>query len=346
MKDILGTLERWVGEGVAVALGSVVERAGSAPRDPGAAIAVSARGELVGSVTGGCVDPEVVGAAREVLAGAPGRLLTFGLEDGESVGVGLSCGGRIAVAVYALDPEIVPALARAVGDEEPAAVTVRLDEPGFGEQRLFLADAASDSPLAEYVLELLELGENAVVETAGDKVFFVETLALRPDLYLFGVSQHVAALARLGRFLGYRVTVSDPRSELLTPERIPDADELVAEWPDRFLRTAKVDSRSAICLLTHDRRFDVPGLLEALKTPAGYIGAIGSTRTAAERERYLQAEGADEADLARIRAPIGLPLGARTPEEVAVAIGAELIEATAAVRSRRIAGLGRATILG
>ena len=346
MRDILGTLERWVDAGLPVALGSVVERVGSAPREPGAAIGVSGPGELAGSVTGGCVDPEVVGAAKEVLAGAPGRLLRFGLDDEDSVGVGLSCGGTIAVAVYALDPEIVPALADAVGAASPAAVTVRLDEPGFGEQQLFVGEQAGDSPLADAVHPLLELGESAVVETAGGEVVFVETFAPRPNLYLFGVSEHVTALARLGRFLGYRVTVCDTRSELLTPERMPDADELVAEWPDRFLQTAKVDSRTAICLLTHDRRFDVPGLLEALKTPAGYIGAIGSRRTAAERERLLRAEGAGATDLARIRAPIGLPLGARTPEEVAVAIGAELIEVSAALRSRRATELQRATVLG
>jgi xanthine dehydrogenase accessory factor len=346
MRDILRALERWVADGVPVVLGSVVERVGSAPRDPGAALAVCATGELAGSVTGGCVDPAVIREAKDVLAGGAGRLLTYGLTDEETLGVGLSCGGTIAVAVYALDPELVPPLVDAVAADRPVAVTVSLDEARFGEQRLvFGGDDAARWGLAASARTLLELGESAVVETDDGELVFVEAFAPRPDLYVFGGGDHAAALARLGRFLGYRVTVCDARAMFVTRERFPDADELVAEWPDRFLRGAPVDARTAICLLTHDQKFDVPALHEALATPAGYIGAIGSEKSAREREERLRAEGVGDAELARIHAPIGLALGARSPEEVAIAIGAQLVESSALARAKRTAAVARATVL-
>jgi xanthine dehydrogenase accessory factor len=145
-------------------------------------------------------------------------------------------------------------------------------------------------------------------------------------MYVFGAVDHAAALAGIGRFLGYRVTVCDARARFVTRERFPDVDELVVDWPDRFLEQAPVDERTAICVLTHDHKFDIPLLKVALSTPAAYIGAMGSKRTTAEREERLRAEGVTDEQLARIRAPIGLRLGGRTPEEVAVAIAAELVQ--------------------
>ena len=148
-------------------------------------------------------------------------------------------------------------------------------------------------------------------------------------MYVFGAIDHAAALARVGKLLGYRVTVCDARAAFVTPERFPEADELVVDWPDRFLREAPVDAGTVICVLTHDEKFDVPALIAALETPAVYIGAMGSKVTTADREERLRAEGVDDAGLGRIHAPIGLAIGARSPEEVAVAIGAEIVEATA-----------------
>ena len=153
-------------------------------------------------------------------------------------------------------------------------------------------------------------------------------------MYVFGAIDHAAALARVGKLLGYRVTVCDARAAFVTPERFPEADELVVDWPDRFLREAPVDAGTVICVLTHDEKFDVPALIAALETPAVYIGAMGSKVTTADREERLRAEGVDDAGLARIHAPIGLAIGARSPEEVAVAIGAEIVEATALARRR------------
>lgn len=333
MKDILATLERWVADGRRVAVATVVERQGSAPRDAGASLAVDERGELAGSVTGGCVEPAVIREANEVLAGGPARICRYGIADADAFEVGLSCGGTVAIAVYALDPAVVAPLAEAVAADRPVALTLRLDGDEAGAQRLVHPE--SSEPEDAPARELLAAGESALVETP-EGLLFVESYAPRPALYIFGAVDHAAALARVGRFLGYRVTVCDARRAFVTPERFPDADELVVDWPDRFLARAPVDARTAICVLTHDQKFDLPVLQAALATPARYIGAMGSRTTTEEREQRLRDGGATDVDLARIHAPIGLPIGARSPEEVAIAVAAELVRAAA--RARPAAG--------
>jgi xanthine dehydrogenase accessory factor len=346
MRDILPHLVRWTDEGQAVAVASVIERIGSAPRDPGAALAVSAAGDVAGSVTGGCVEPAVIREATEVLNGSPGRICRYGLTDDDGFDVGLSCGGTIAVAVYPLDVALLAPLGGAVENDAPVALTVRLAERGFGEQRLISGEGApSGDPVESAARSLLELGESGVIETAAGELVFVESYAPRPDLYLFGASGHVAALVTMGKFLGYRVTVCDPRTTFMTRDRFPDADELAIEWPDRFLENAPIDARTAICMLTHDLKFDVPALRRALQTNAGYIGAIGSEKTRTERDARLRDEGVGEADLARLHAPIGIQIGARTPEEVAVTIAAQLIESNVIACAKRITSVAHATVL-
>jgi xanthine dehydrogenase accessory factor len=324
----------------------VIERIGSAPRDPGAALAVSSGGEVAGSVTGGCVEPAVIREANEVLNGSRGRICRYGLTDDDGFDVGLSCGGTIAIAVYRLDLALLSPLAQAVRDDAPVALTVRLGEERFGEQRLVSGDeAAGSNPVEAAARALLELGESGVVETGEGELVFVESYAPRPNLYVFGASDHVAALVTTAKFLGYRVTVCDPRTTFMTRERFPDADELVIEWPDRFLEHAPVDARTAICMMTHDLKFDVPALKRALATNAGYIGAIGSAKTRAERDARLRDEGVGDADLARLHQPIGIQIGARTPEEVAVTIAAQLIESNVIARAKRVASVAHATVL-
>jgi xanthine dehydrogenase accessory factor len=346
MRDILPHLVRWTGDGQAVAVGSVIERIGSAPRDPGAALAVSASGEVAGSVTGGCVEPAVIREATEVLNGSPGRICRYGLTDDDGFDVGLSCGGTIAVAVYPLDPALLAPLGDAVENDTPVALTVRLAEQGFGEQRLVPGNGAPTGDAVESAARaLLEIGESGVIETGEGELVFVESYAPRPDLYIFGASDHVAALVTMGKFLGYRVTVCDPRTTFMTRERFPDADELALEWPDRFLENAPVDARTAICMMTHDLKFDVPALKRALASNAGYIGAIGSEKTRTERDARLRDEGIGDADLARLHAPIGIQIGARTPEEVAVTIAAQLIEANVIARAKRTTSVAHATVL-
>jgi xanthine dehydrogenase accessory factor len=324
VKEILDTLERWVGDGLRVATATVVATERSAPRDPGAVLAVSERGEVAGSVTGGCVEPAVYEEAREVLAGGAPRLRSYGIADEEAFEVGLPCGGTVHIFVDALDPALVAPLAEAVRAERPIALEVGISGPGIGAKRLVSTEDGVSG-------ELLARGETAVVETEGGNLF-VTSFAPRPNMYVFGAVDHAAAVAQIGRFLGYRVTVCDARAKFATKERFPDVDELIVEWPDRFLARAPVDERTAVCVLTHDHKFDVPLLKTALETPAGYIGAMGSRRTNEGRAERLKAEGVTEEQLGRIHAPIGLDIGSRTPEEVAVAVAAEIV---ASVRKAR-----------
>lgn len=325
MRDILPTLERWRSEGRRVAIATLVERRGSAPRDPGASLALNDRGEIAGSVTGGCVEPSVILEAQAVLDGEPARIREYGISDDAAFEVGLACGGTVAILIAELDTSVVPALLEAVEEDRPAALVVDAAGETLGRQRLH------EGPLPES-------GESMLAELDG-RMVFVHSLVPRPALYVFGAIDHAAALAQVGKLLGYRVTVCDARAAFVTPERFPEADELVVEWPDTFLRRARIDARTAICVLTHDEKFDVPVLLAALETPAGYIGAMGSKVTTENREQRLRAEGVDDAGSARIHAPIGLAIGARSPEEVAVAIGAQIVEATAAARAEaRTAG--------
>jgi len=158
-----------------------------------------------------------------------------------------------------------------------------------------------------------------------DVAVMVESFAPRPRMLVFGAIDFAAAVASIGRFLGFHVTVCDARARFATPARFPEADEVVVDWPHRYLETTQVDARTAICVLTHDPKFDVPVLEVALATAAGYIGVMGSRRTHDDRLERLRERGVDEAALERLRSPIGLDLGARTPQETAVSIAAELI---------------------
>jgi xanthine dehydrogenase accessory factor len=324
VRDVLEILERWIGEGQRVATATVVKTERSAPRDPGAVLAVSERGEVAGSVTGGCVEPAVYEEAQEVLAGGAPRLKTYGIADDEAFEVGLPCGGTVHIFVDALDPELVAPIAEAIRDERPVALAVRASGPEIGAKRLVTLDGEPQDELGAGARSLLARGDTGMVEVGDDQVF-VSSFAPRPAMYVFGAIDHASAMASVGRFLGYRVTVCDARAKFVTPERFPEVDELVTEWPDRFLERAPIDERTAIVVLTHDHKFDIPLLKVALGTPAGYIGAMGSRRTTEERTERLRAEGVSDADLERIHAPIGLSIGARTPEEVAIAIAAQLV---------------------
>ncbi len=334
MREILETLVRWKAAGTKVATATVVSTERSAPRDPGAMLAVSESGDVAGSVTGGCVEPAVFEEAREVLAGGGARLRTYGIADEEAFEVGLPCGGTVHIFVDSLDPALIDPLAKAIEEERPVARVVPVSGPNAGAERLVFADDEVNDEGGRVAQELLAAGETSLVRVGDDEVF-VDSFAPRPNMYVFGAVDHAAAVAEIGRFLGYRVTVCDARAKFVTRERFPHADELVVEWPDRFLERSPVDERTAICVLTHDHKFDIPALKEALATNAGYIGAMGSRRTTEQRVELLRAEGVSDEDLARIHAPIGLRIGARTPQEVAVAVAAQLIEVLRAPKESR-----------
>jgi xanthine dehydrogenase accessory factor len=316
-------VEEWIRDGRRVAVCTVVRVERSAPRLPGSVMAVADTGEVAGSVTGGCVESALYIETEEVLAGGPPRLVAFGIVDDEAFEVGLPCGGTVHVFIEMLDPEVLAGVAAAVRDDRPAAYVTTIAGERLGHARLVEREGEGADEVERAARPLLALGESAIV-TVGDEEVFVSSLVPRPAMYIFGAIDFASALATVGRFLGYRVTVCDPRALFITPARFPDADELVTEWPHDFLAHAPVDERTAICVLTHDEKFDVPALLAAFRTPARFIGAMGSRRTTDRRRARLLEEGATEEDLARVHAPIGISIGSRTPEEVAIAIGAQI----------------------
>jgi xanthine dehydrogenase accessory factor len=335
VRDVLGTLERWGADGLRAALATVVRVDRSAPRQPGSVMAISERGEVAGSVTGGCVEPAVYEEAEAVLSGEPARLLTYGIADEYAFGVGLPCGGTVQIYVEPLEHELVAAVAAALRAERPLAYVTTIGGPGAGVRGVLGGDPGEPEPpwadaraeLVERARAMLAHGETGLFRVGDDEVF-VSSFVARPNMYVFGAVDHAAAVATVGRFLGYRVTVCDARATFVTPERFPDVDELVVEWPHEFIARSPVDERTVVCVLTHDHKFDIPLLKATLDTPALYIGAMGARRTTEQREARLREQGVSDEALARIHAPIGLPIGSRTPEEVAIAIAAEIIAVT------------------
>ena len=339
MRDVLTPLRSWLGRGP-VALATVVGTSRSAPRAPGAARVVEPGGEVAGSVSGGCVEGAVYELAREVLAGEPPVLQTYGYSESDAFAVGLTCGGEVSVFVSTVDSARLGPVLASIAAEEPVALatviaggevgarlTVWPDRTagGLGAPGLdFAVTADARGMLAQGATGQRHYGPTG--ERRMDEVtVFVEAYAPPPRMLVFGAIDFAAAVARVGSFLGYRVTVCDARAVFATPRRFPDADEVVVEWPHRYLARTPVEASTVICVLTHDPKFDVPLLEVALRTPAGYVGAMGSRRTHDDRLARLREVGLTEAELGRLRSPIGLDLGARTPEETAVAVAAEIV---------------------
>jgi xanthine dehydrogenase accessory factor len=344
MHDVLDDVARWFDDGQRFALATVVGTYRSAPRQPGAAMALTDAGEPVGSVSGGCVEGAVFELGQEVLQTGEAVLQRYGVSDDDAFAVGLTCGGIIDIFVEPVDATTFAALdevVAAVRAHEPVAVATVIDGPGnVGAHLAVWGDRAAgglgtqrlDDAVAADVRGMLDHGATGILRIGPDGErrqdelsVFVQSFAPAPRMLVFGAIDFARAVARVGKFLGYRVTVCDARGVFATPKRFPEADEVVVEWPHRFLATADVDARTVICVLTHDPKFDVPLLEAALKTDAAYIGAMGSRRTHDDRLQRLREEGVAEADLARIASPIGLDIGARTPEETAVSIASEII---------------------
>ena len=324
MREILSELERWRVRGDRIAMARVVATRRSAPRPVGSKLIVSASGELAGSVSGGCVESEVVEAAREVLGGGGPRLVTFGISDDLALSVGLPCGGEIDVWIDEPDPELLGRLAEITRAERRAVFFVDL---GDGTERLVLD---RDKEVAH---ELIRSGHSKVVELHGRRVF-ADVFGPPPRLFVYGAVDTADALCAAASAIGWRTIAADARSRFATPERLPNADEIIVAWPDEALAAVRPDHTTAIVVLTHDDKFDLPLLTGALETDAYYIGALGSRRNQERRRERLLEAGVDEADLARISGPAGLDVGAHTPAETAVSMLAEIM----AVRAGRDGG--------
>ncbi|GAA0974482.1 MULTISPECIES: XdhC family protein [Nocardiopsidaceae] len=361
MRDIRTAVSDLYASGEVFALATVIDTDKSAPRDPGAAMLVSASGEVVGSVSGGCVEGAVYEEALEAIrTGVPVRR-TYGVSDEEAFSVGLTCGGTLHMFVEPVSRASygqLGAVLGAIDGHRPVAVATVVSDPSgagrTGRRRVVwpdhaegdlgpggtrLSDALDDDVrgmLAQGSTGLLRYGSDG--QRRGDELeVFVQSFAPAPRMLVFGAIDFAAAVADLGSYLGYRVTVCDARPVFATAKRFPTADEVVVKWPHVFLDEIahEIDERTAVCVLTHDPKFDVPVLKAALGTRAGYIGAMGSRRTHEDRLERLREAGVGEEALGRLHSPIGLDLGARTPEETAVSIAAELVRS-------RWGGTGRA----
>ncbi|WP_030240895.1 MULTISPECIES: XdhC family protein [unclassified Streptomyces] len=349
MLDIAEELNRWVEQGRDFAVATVVAVGGSAPRGPGAALAVDADGTAVGSVSGGCVEGAVHELCEQALRDGETVLERFGYSDDDAFAVGLTCGGVIDILVTPVRvadpvrPVVAAALTAAVSGEAAAvarivsgpreltgrALLVRPDGSyggGFG------GHPELDRTVAAEAGALLDAGRTGTLEIGeqGSRcgaplTVLVESSVPAPRMIVFGAIDFASALVRVGKFLGHHVTVCDARPVFATRARFPEADEIVVEWPHRYLERTDVDARTVLCVLTHDAKFDVPLLKLALRLPVAYVGAMGSRRTHLDRTARLREAGLTEAELSRLHSPIGLDLGARTPEETALSIASEIV---------------------
>ncbi|MET7749244.1 XdhC/CoxI family protein [Micromonospora sp. NPDC005367] len=361
VRDAFDELHRRWRAGEAVALATVVATWRSAPQPPGATMLVTADGTVTGSVSGGCVEADLYERARGVLGSGLPELVRYGVSDDDAFNVGLTCGGVLEVFVERIEPAGFPQLdavvvARRAG--APAAVVTCVaadsgDQPGavpadpdgrLGRRLVLAGDRILgslgserlDAAAAADALGMLVAGRSGMLrygydgQRRGSGVsLFVAAYTTPPRMIVFGAIDFAAAVARIGSFLGYRVTICDARPVFATARRFPGADEVVVDWPHRYLQAqldaGRVDARTVVCVLTHDPKFDVPVLALALRHPMAYVGAMGSRRTHDERRKRLREAGVTPEQLARLASPIGLDLGGRTPEETAVSVAAQIV---------------------
>jgi xanthine dehydrogenase accessory factor len=351
VRDVLADLMSIWRAGDTAGLGTVVRTFHSAPRPPGASMVVAPDGSVSGSVSGGCVEGAVYELATEVAQTGTPRLERYGVSDGDAFAVGLTCGGIIDIFVESVSRATFNDLDEVgddVGAHRAVAVATVIAHPNaqwVGRRLTVRPDrvtgsvgsARADAAIADDTRGLLAVGRSGVLEFGTDgqrrgagMEVFVSSFAPRPRMLVFGAIDFAAALARQGSFLGYRVTVCDARPVFATRARFPTADEVVVDWPHRYLaaqaEAGEINENTVICVLTHDPKFDVPVLELALRLPhVGYVGAMGSRRTHDDRMERLRAAGVTDTELNQLSSPIGLDLGARTPEETAVSIGADII---------------------
>lgn len=338
MQDVLAAISEWQAQGRPVALATVTSTWGSAPRRPGAKLAMTAAGQIAGSVSGGCVESEVVAQGEEVLATGTPRLLHFGVADETAWSVGLACGGELEVFVAPLAPQMLETVRAWLAAEQPGAVVTVVDGPLdlLGQQLLLEHGGQVASSLGPDLDETatavaraaLEAGhsQRLVLESArGPVTLFVDVVLPPLTLLAIGGGHVTVALTQLANVLGYRTVVVDPRRAFASKERFPHVDRLLAAWPEEALAETGISAATAVALLSHDPKIDDPALRLALASDAFYVGALGSRRTHQQRRERLLAAGVAEESLARVHAPVGLDLGAESPEEIALAVMAEIV---------------------
>ena len=335
MRDILEDVTKWTEQGTDIALATVVQTWGSSPRQEGAKMAISERGEIAGSVSGGCVESAVAEAGLQVLESGSPQLLHFGVADETAWSVGLACGGSLDVFVERLDPQQFAFLKTLLIKEEPvmSVTIVRGQEAEMGRKitlstsdpstRYGTLDSGSDDQTVELALQLAEPSLQAL-EAEGVQAF-IDLIPPPSTLVVVGGNQIAITLSKLAKTMDMRTVIIDPRRAFATEDRFPEVDQLLQAWPAEAFKTVPLTASTAVVMLTHDPKIDEPALEHALTSPAFYIGALGSKRTQAKRRERLKERGLSEADLDRLHGPVGLELGADTPDEIALSIMAEIV---------------------
>jgi xanthine dehydrogenase accessory factor len=345
MRDILPDLDRWTTEQQPIAVATVVQTWGSSPRQPGAKMGIAPDNKISGSVSGGCIEGAVYEVGMDVLNTHKPQLLHFGVADETAWEVGLACGGSIDVFVETLGPELFTAISSALHNEKPFAIAtvVSGSESLLGQKVMIQDDGSTIGGVGgEFTAPALEAARAALANgqtgrqtvTVGDQSvdLFVEAHWPPPTLVIVGGVHIAVALAALAKPLGYKTILIDPRTAFGSDERFPHVDKLIKAWPDEGLAQVEITHSTAIAMLTHDPKLDDPALLIALPSKAFYVGALGSNKTQTKRRERLQEAGLTEAQIGRLYGPIGIPLGARTPEEIALTIIAEVVAVKNGVR--------------
>ncbi len=338
MQNFLPTVERWRQEGKRIALATVVKVYGSAPQPLGAKMLVSEHGEMAGSVSGGCVESAVVQEALDVIRSGQARVVPFGISDEVAWNVGLACGGTIEVFVEPwLESDVFRAWEEALRGKRLVAVITRLSGPGAGRKALIyphgttighLGDDISMDALFSYVRSVTASHHPERISLPGPEGevdLFVDVFPPPPKLIIVGAVHIAIPLVAFARELGFQTYVVDARTAFATRDRFPHVDELIIGWPEDVLPQIGLDESTYVVVLSHDEKLDNPALKVALSYPVRYVGALGSRKTHARRVAALKEMGVEEKDIARIHAPIGLDIGARRPEEIAVSIMAEIV---------------------
>jgi xanthine dehydrogenase accessory factor len=331
MRDLLPEYESLTRSGP-VGRAVVLQVWGSAPRPEGSCLLATPDGRMAGSVSGGCVETAAAEAIREAIQRNSSRRVSWGVTHERAWEMGLSCGGTIEVLI---EPSVRPEILESANAESGSVVATVIGGQAPIGSGAVVTETGSDRIVGDpgsVSQAIITLAKNALggltsrveLVPGTDVEVFLEVFPRRPTLLVFGGVHIAMALVRMARPLGFRTVVADGREGFLTRERFPDADQLILGWPDQVFREVGLDSATCVCVLTHDPKFDEPALELALRSPACYVGAIGSRKTQAHRRERLRAAGFREEDIARLHGPIGLPLGGRAPAEIALAILAEI----------------------
>ncbi|MBM3130415.1 MAG: XdhC family protein [Chloroflexi bacterium] len=341
MRDLIATIDAWRARGDAIALATVVKTGGATPRPIGAKMIVNARGEFAGSVSGGCVEGAVIEEAQRVIKTGKPKLLKYGIANETAWEVGLSCGGMIEVWLEVQGSKFkvgaedwLDTITRAIESDELCATATIVNGANVGAKMIVYADDRASGDLGDAALntDVARDAQNAMQRESpenrvyGDAEIFIDVFAPKPNLVIIGGVHTAIPLTQFAQALGFHVTIVDGRARFASRERFPTADEIIVEWPQDALARIKIDASTYIAILTHDPKFDLPALAALSQmTPPRYIGAMGSRATRAQHFAQLRAQGVPEEFLSRVHGPIGLNLGARTPEEIALAIIAEMV---------------------